>query len=495
MQDDLPPPHSAQVDGDNNPVFTLKELSQALKKTVESTYDHVRVRAEISRPVHAGSGHVYFTLKDDQATLDAVCWKTVVGSLQVRPEDGLEVVATGKLTIYPGRSKYQIVIKTLELAGEGALLKQLEERKQRLYAEGLFDDDRKKQIPVIPMTIGVVTSPDGAVIRDILHRLKERFPVQVLVWPVLVQGEGAAADITAAISGFDALLDHPDPPVPVPDVVIVARGGGSLEDLMAFNDEAVVRAVAASRLPLISAIGHETDHTLIDFAADLRAPTPTAAAELATPVKTQLDARLADLVGRLTHHLSRQTERSGQQLRDLGRALGDPEMLLSTKTQQLDLQFSALDRFHDLYMHYAVERLRQWMHRLRTPEQQLVEGEKHLALLDLDNKLDAVVASSLARLERASLLLKASSFQDILDRGFALVTGPDGKLMRSARSYVEGGSVKMTFSDGSRQATLGRDGAGHSGSALRSAQSKKTGKKAGKKAGKKSGDPGQDDLF
>jgi exodeoxyribonuclease VII large subunit len=327
------------------------------------------------------------------------------------------------------------------------------------------------------------------VIRDILHRLKERFPVRVLVWPVLVQGEGAAEDITAGIRGFDALLDRPDAPVPVPDVVIVARGGGSLEDLMAFNDEEVVRAASASRLPVISAVGHETDHTLIDFAADLRAPTPTAAAELATPVKAQLDARLADLIGRLTNHLSQRTERSAQQLRDLGRALGDPEMLLSAKTQQLDLQFSELDRYQDHYMHHAYRDLEQFDFRLRSPERRIDQGVSDIALLGqrLGDKLNAVMESSLTRLERASVLLQASSFQDILDRGFALVTGPDGQLMRSAQNYAEGSGVKMTFSDGVRQATLGASDAGHSKSSPRPAQKKKTGKKARS--------PEQDDLF
>jgi exodeoxyribonuclease VII large subunit len=484
MQDDLPPPHSAQVGGDNSPVFTLQELSQALKKTVESAYEHVRVRAEVSRPVRAASGHLYFTLKDGEATLDAVCWKNVVDSLDVQPEEGLEVIATGRLTTYPGRSKYQIVLKSLELAGEGALLKLLEERKRRLHTEGLFDEGRKKQIPAMPMTIGVVTSPDGAVIRDILHRLEERFPVRVLVWPVSVQGENAAAEITAAVNGFNALLDEASPVVPVPDLVIVARGGGSLEDLMAFNDEAVVRAVADLRLPVISAVGHETDHTLIDLASDLRAPTPTAAAELATPVKADLDARLAELDGRLIRSLSGQVQRSGQHLQNLGRALGDPEMLLSMKAQQLDIQDSALQRKHENYLAAAAERLQDRAGRLRSPRRSLEEGQSGLALLAqrLDSKFAAVMKSSRVRFDKASRLMEASSFHRALDRGFALITGPDGQLMRSARDYDDGDDVIMTFSDGTRGARLGArlgaDGAGRAETASMPAHPKGARKKS-----------------
>ncbi len=500
MQDDFSPPETPLDGGGNNPIFTLGELSQSLKKTVESVYDHVRVRAEVSRPVRAGSGHVYFTLKDDTATLDAVCWKTVAGSLQVQPEEGLEVIASGKLTTYPGRSKYQIVIKSLELAGEGALLKQLEERKQRLAAEGLFDASTKKQIPAMPLTIGVVTSPTGAVIKDILHRLKERFPVHVLVWPVLVQGDAAAAEITAAINGFDALIDMAEPPVPVPDLVIVARGGGSLEDLMAFNDEAVVRATSALRLPVISAVGHETDHTLIDLAADLRAPTPTAAAELATPVKAELATRVSDMDSRMIRNVVQRIERSGQQLRDMGRALGDPDMALSAKAQRLDLQLASLDRQMDMRLSRSADRLRSWADRLPLPSEQLAQAASRLALLDnrvgdaighvltiaqrkltrssdlmkdpgqqvmagenrlalavqrMDTMLNNQLTSTTARLDGAGRLLEASSFQRVLDRGFALVTGPDGQVMRNADAYKDGEHVKIRLKDGLRSATLG----------------------------------------
>ena len=527
MQDQISPPSVS-----NNPVLSLAELSASLKKTVESVYDQVRVRAEISRPTRAASGHVYFTLKDENTTLDAVCWKTVAGQLSVQPEEGLDVVATGKLTTYPGRSKYQIVIKDIELAGEGALLKQLEERKKRLAAEGLFDASRKKPIPSMPQVIGVVTSPTGAVIRDILHRLEERFPTQVLVWPVMVQGEGAADQISAAIAGFDGLLDHPHPDITPPDVVIVARGGGSLEDLMAFNEEQVVRAAADCRLPLISAVGHETDHSLIDLAADLRAPTPTAAAELAVPVKAELMAKLADLDGRLTRNLGQQFERTSQVLRSLDRALGDPEMLLSTKAQRLDLAYSSLDRRFDQRLNHDGERLRHYSDRLPLPSEQLRRAASMLADLDLravdaigrrltktqsrlsavvdrikgpgeeitkaasqldlaashfDSKLDQIITRQQNRFDQASRLLEAGSFQRILEKGFALVTGPDGQVMKSSDQYQDGALIRLKLAKGERQATLGQPS---DGAASPSPQKPQTTKKP-----KPQKDTGQVDLF
>ncbi|MFZ1679683.1 MAG: exodeoxyribonuclease VII large subunit, partial [Rhizobiaceae bacterium] len=271
--------------------YSVSEISFALKRTVEDAFGHVRVRGELSgwRGPHS-SGHAYFALKDDRSKIEAVMWKGTLGRLKFRPEEGLEVIATGKITTYPNSSKYQIVIETMEPAGVGALLAQLEERRRKLAAEGLFDDSRKQLLPYMPRVIGVVTSPTGAVIRDILHRIAARFPVHVVLWPVKVQGEGSGDEVAAAVRGFNQL--EPGGPVPRPDVLIVGRGGGSLEDLWGFNDEAVVRAVAASDIPVISAVGHETDWTLIDHAADVRAPTPTAAAELAVPVKAEIEATL-----------------------------------------------------------------------------------------------------------------------------------------------------------------------------------------------------------
>ena len=266
--------------GDNALPFTVSELSGALKRTVEGAFGHVRVRGEISGWKRHASGHCYMTLKDADACMDAVLWRGQAASLAFRPEDGAEVIASGKLTTYPGRSKYQLVVDRLELAGEGALMALLDKRRRALAAEGLFDAERKRPLPFLPRTIGIVTSPTGAVIRDILHRLADRCPTRVIVWPVPVQGEGAAAKVAAAIEGFGALTGADRP-----DLLIVARGGGSIEDLWAFNEEEVVRAAASSPIPLISAVGHETDTTLIDHAADRRAPTPTAAAEMAVPVR------------------------------------------------------------------------------------------------------------------------------------------------------------------------------------------------------------------
>ena len=288
--------------GDNSPALTVSELSGALKRTIETTFGQVRVRGEISGFKRHSSGHCYFSLKDENACMDAVIWRSSAGVLAFRPEDGAEVIATGKLTTYPGRSKYQIVVERMELAGEGALLALLERRRKALSAEGLFDPSRKRALPFLPRVIGVVTSPTGAVIRDILHRLEDRCPTRVIVWPVPVQGEGAAAKIAAAIRGFASIE-------PRPDLLIVARGGGSIEDLWAFNEEEVVRAAAASPIPLISAVGHETDTTLIDHASDRRAPTPTAAAEIAVPVRSELFAQLAELAHRAHECLARRTER------------------------------------------------------------------------------------------------------------------------------------------------------------------------------------------
>src|SRR3954454_492879 len=319
----------------NIPEWTVSELSAALKKTVEDSYGFVRVRGEITgyRGPHS-SGHNYFALKDEGAKIDAVIWKGVYGRIRFKPEEGLEVIATGKLTTYPGRSSYQIIIESLEPAGVGALMALLEERKKKLAAESLFDEARKQLIPYLPEVIGVITSPTGAVIRDILHRLADRFPRHVIVWPVKVQGDGSAEQVAAAIRGFNALPEGGR--IRKPDLIIVARGGGSLEDLWSFNEEIVVRAAAESMIPLISAVGHETDVTLIDFASDKRAPTPTAAAEMAVPVRAELFVEVTSLARRGMLCWQRGQENRRSELRAAARALPGAAELLAIPRQRLD---------------------------------------------------------------------------------------------------------------------------------------------------------------
>lgn len=318
----------------NRPEYTVSELSGAVKRVIEGEFGLVRVRGEVGRVSRPASGHLYYDLKDERSVLAAITWKGQAARLSVRPEEGMEVVATGRMTTFPGQSKYQLIVEDLAPAGIGALMAMLEKRRALLAAEGLFDPARRKPIPYLPGVIGVVTSPSGAVIRDILHRLADRFPRHVLVWPVAVQGERCAMEVAAAIAGFNALA--PGGPVPRPDVIIVARGGGSLEDLWGFNEEIVVRAAAASRIPLISAVGHETDTTLIDHVADLRAPTPTAAAELAVPVRLELVAAVEGLSARLLRALAGGAERRRQRLADLSRALPRPEALTGQAAQRLD---------------------------------------------------------------------------------------------------------------------------------------------------------------
>ena len=328
--------------GVNIPEFSVSEISGAVKRVVEGEFGHVRVRGEIGRVSRPRSGHVYLDLKDERAVLSGVVWKGVAARLEVRPEEGDEVIVTGRLTTFAGQSKYQIVIESLVHAGEGALLARLERVKKALAAEGLFAAERKRAIPWLPRVIGVVTSPSGAVIRDILHRLAERFPVRVLVWPVAVQGQACAGEVAAAIRGFNALA--PGGAVPRPEVLIVARGGGSIEDLWGFNEESVARAAAGSAIPLISAVGHETDTTLIDLAADRRAPTPSAAAEMAVPVRADLAAGVAALEARRVRSLSRRLEQSRQRLRAMARALPRPASLVEARQQRLDHAAARLPR-------------------------------------------------------------------------------------------------------------------------------------------------------
>jgi len=454
--------------------FTVSELSLALKRTVEEAFGLVRVRGEISgyRGPHS-SGHAYFSLKDDRSRLEAVIWRPTMSRLRHRPEEGMEVIATGRLTTYPGSSKYQIVIENIEPAGVGALMALLEERKKRLAAEGLFDAGRKQLLPYLPRVIGVVTSPTGAVIRDVLHRLADRYPLHVLVWPVRVQGETTGAEVSAAIAGFNALA--PQGRIPRPDLIIVARGGGSVEDLWGFNDEAVVRAAAASEIPLISAIGHETDWTLLDLVADLRAPTPTGAAELAVPVKAELEALVATLGARLRSGLSRNLETARSGLRAAARALGTPEDILAAPRQRLDVatgklgtglqlavrkKESAFGRIAGRMGPALLERhLNRARDRLRFAGRQgaaaLAARANHarsrfdgLARRLEPGKLERLLVTARSRLDQDWRLLQNLGHRQVLSRGFALVRDAAGRPVTRAAMVQAGDAFSVEMQDG-----------------------------------------------
>jgi len=418
--------------GDNSPALTVSELSGALKRSIEDAFGQVRVRGEISGFKRHASGHCYLTLKDENACIDAVIWRSNAGALAFLPEDGAEVIATGKLTTYPGRSKYQIVVERMEIAGEGALLALLEKRRKALAAEGLFAPERKRNLPFLPRVIGVVTSPTGAVIRDILHRLEDRCPTHVILWPVPVQGEGASAKIAAAIRAFPSIE-------PKPDLLIVARGGGSIEDLWPFNEEEVVRAAADSPIPLISAVGHETDTTLIDHASDRRAPTPTAAAEIAVPVRTELFAQLGELSHRARQCLARRAERSRERFDLTVCRWPQPQAIFAPMTQRLDEVGERLPR--SLAARAGTAR----------GDLNLVAGRLRRDLLDqriarLSEKLSAAwKMAELAHPERP------------LSKGYVRVTDRDGKTLTHARDAREAARLTLQFGDGSVDASV--DGA------------------------------------
>ncbi len=445
---DAPSTHNS---GDNVPVFSVTEVSGLVKSTVEGAFSHVRIRGEISGFKRAASGHLYFTLKDDNAVIDGVCWRTTAGRLALNPEDGMEIIATGRITTYAGRSKYQIVVEQIELAGEGALLKLLEERKRKLAAEGLFDEDRKRELPYLPDVIGVVTSPTGAVIRDILHRLADRFPRRVLVWPVLVQGDGAAEQVAAAIEGFNAM--DADGAVPRPDLLIVARGGGSLEDLWAFNEEIVVRAAAASGIPLVSAVGHETDWTLIDLASDRRAPTPTAAAEMAVPVRHEVMARVADGEARLVRAVRRKTDNLKRDVAALARGLPNLRRTVETASQRLDDWSERLANALKAGLRQRRQRLPK---RLQPPTRAINEARKRMttAARGLDRAYRDDVAGRARSVAHLGQLLESFSYERVLDRGFALVTAADGRAVTSVAALSPGADVNIRLKDGTAGARI-----------------------------------------
>jgi exodeoxyribonuclease VII large subunit len=484
---------TAAKPGSNVGEYSVSEISGALKRMVEDTFGNVRVRGEISgyRGPHS-SGHAYFALKDERARIEAVIWKGTFSRLRFKPEEGMEVIATGKLTTYPGSSKYQIVIESLEPAGAGALMALLEERRRKLAAEGLFDAGRKQLIPYMPRVIGVVTSPTGAVIRDIVHRITDRFPLHVIVWPVRVQGETTGAEVSAAIAGFNALPEGG--PIARPDVLIVARGGGSLEDLWGFNDEAVVRAVAASDIPVISAVGHETDWTLIDHAADMRAPTPTGAAEMAVPVKAELEATLASLAARLRACVSRSTDRKRERLRACARALPSPDQLLALPRRRFDEAASRLDRGFEVLVERRRSRLQKARLSTATLRHRMAEARRALGRLgdrlpvcaganlrarrnDLDRRVARLrlepievrarmarerLAGLAARKDRAidirkgrlreqlastTRMLGSLSYTSVLARGYAVVRDEAGQPITRGASVRPGDRLEIQFAD------------------------------------------------
>ena len=438
----------------NAPFITVSELSGAIKRTLEGSFDYVRVRGEISRPSFPASGHVYFTLKDDSHNLGAVIWRGVAAGLDVRPEEGLDVIVTGKITTFSGQSKYQLNVRSIEIAGEGALLKMLEERKKRLEAEGLFAPEKKQAIPSFPRVIGVVTSPTGAVIQDILHRLEDRFGVHVLVWPVLVQGQGSAEQVAEAIAGFNKLDEASS--LPRPDLLIIARGGGALEDLMSFNEEIVIRAAAASQIPLISSIGHETDTTLLDYVADRRAPTPTAAAEMATPVLAELKAKMADWQARQFSAMGRVLQSADQALQASARGLIHPVERLNAQAQRLDYAHSQLVRHLEGRLLRAENHLSQMSARLVPPHSQLAKMTRRfdLASSKIAPLTSSIIERQTARLATAQRLLEANSYNKVLARGFALVRNEAGEAVKSAQTLGAGEAVKLVFADGDRGAII-----------------------------------------
>jgi len=484
LADTLPniTPHARDGDGEGNAkAFSVSELAFALKRTLETEYGFVRLRGEVSKVTRHASGHVYLTLKDERACIDGVIWKTGVRGLKAQPAMGLEVIVTGRITTYPSGSKYQIVIETLEPAGVGALLAQLARLKAKLQGEGLFEAGRKRAVPLMPAVVGVITSPTGAVIRDILHRVRDRWPCRVVVWPVVVQGEAAAVQVAAAVRGFNAL--PVGGAVPRPDVLIVARGGGSVEDLWPFNDESLARCVAAGAIPLISAVGHETDTTLIDFVSDLRAPTPTGAAELATPVLAELRAGVSDLDRRLHRCGGRTLEQRRARL--AAARLPRPEGLIGPASQRYDLAAgrlkAALERntaVHDRELHGVAARLQPAL--LDRPR-----ALKTLRLHELANRLEGAVSRarqraeaaarlpSLAaraeaalerrlraageRLERLDALRRSLDPDRPLERGFARVHRAGGALARSGAELGAGEEVTLVFKHDHRKAVV--DGA------------------------------------
>jgi exodeoxyribonuclease VII large subunit len=441
-----------EAEGGNAPEFSVTELSGAVKRMIEGEFSHIRVRGELGRISRPASGHIYLTLKDDRSNLDAVIWKGTAARLTHRPEEGMEVVATGRMTTFAGQSKYQLVIEDMRPAGAGALMAMLEQRRMKLAAEGLFDAARKQELPFLPEVIGVVTSPSGAVIRDILHRLRDRFPRQVLIWPVAVQGEKCAPEVAAGIRGFNALAAGGH--IPRPDLIIVARGGGSLEDLWGFNEEIVVRAAAESRIPLISAVGHETDTTLIDFAADYRAPTPTAAAERAVPVRMDILTWVQDCGARLSRGAQAGVTQRRVRLADLSRALPRPASLLETAQQRLD-------RVADRLEPALVQSVQTRSHHVQTVGARLVPAlDRSLAQKRLPYEracanlrpsvLSRAIADAQQKLNALERMRQSLGYTATLKRGYAVLRNETG-LITTTAALRTASKVEVELADGKAQ--------------------------------------------
>ena len=449
MADLFDDPQPEAQPGQNLPEFTVTELSGKVKRTLEDAFGRVRVRGEVGRVSRPRSGHVYFDLKDDRNVVNCTSWKGQVANLSVMPEEGLEVIVTGKLSAYGAQSRYNLNVDEIEVAGEGALLAMLEKRKKMLEAEGLFDPARKRPLPYLPGIVGVITSPSGAVIRDILHRLRERFPRKVLIWPVAVQGKACAPEVARAIEGFNALT--PGGALPRPDVLIVARGGGSVEDLWGFNEEIVARAAAASDIPLISAVGHETDTTLIDFVSDQRAPTPTAAAEMAVPVRLDLMAGVDAYGARMAQAMAQTVERRRQRLADLSRALPRPDALLDRPRRDLDRLSERLPMALERGNAHRRQRLTESAARL-TPAPILARiSDRQDRLAGLTDRLRRAGPAQVTRwretLAATARLHETLSYKATLERGYAVVRGADGPLTTAAEAAAQQ-QLDVEFRDG-----------------------------------------------
>ena len=436
--------------GENAPEFSVSELSSVLKRMIEGEFSNVRIRGEVGRVSRPASGHLYFDLKDDKSVIASVTWKGQASKLATQPEEGLEVVATGKITTFAGQSRYQMIVSEMSVAGIGALMAQLEKRKKKLEAEGLFDKNIKKEIPYLPEIIGVVTSPSGAVIRDILHRLSDRFPRKVLLWPVSVQGESCAPEVTAAINGFNKLT--PGGAMPRPELIIVARGGGSIEDLWGFNEESVVRAAFESEIPLISAVGHETDTTLIDLASDLRAPTPTAAAEYAVPVRADLMGWLSSMEERRVRSLTSNLEIKRQRLKDLSRGLPTPSDLVAMAAQRLDAVSDRLPRALSAVSNNKRTLLLQTSAGLRGRllQNKLIDRTKEMNrfVKSIEANIRLIIQRNQSSLDGLERIRQTLGYEATLRRGYTVVRNKDGKLITRLKDADVNKELEIEFYDG-----------------------------------------------